>query len=100
MKKDFKGEDVEIYKLVESPTNPVLDGFTFENCTLSGPAVIYPFGGKLSKNKMRPSQFIVIPDATQTLEGVIGFKDCIVLECEFENVGIIGTMDFISRFLD
>jgi hypothetical protein len=101
MKRDYKDEDIEIYKLVEDPTHPILKGFTFENCTIIGPAVVASLGStKWVGNSLSTSMFIVIPKASRQLEGVIGLRDCTITGCKFMNVGLIGPEDFIKRFFD
>ena len=100
MKRNYKDEDVKILELVENPTNPMLEGFTFQNCNIIGPAVVASLSTDWVNNTLTPSMFIVIPAARQRLEEVIGLKDCLITKCRFTNIGLIGTEDFIRRFFD
>lgn len=102
MKKVYKDEDVWIVSLVEDPSRPVLKGFTFDGCTIFGPAVITAVGenNTWTKNTMPAKMFSILPEGQKYLAGVIGLEDCIVTGCSFVGVGLIGKKTFISRFFD
>jgi hypothetical protein len=100
MRRNYRDEDVGILELVENPAHPMLEGFTFESCTIIGPAVVASMDTEWVNNELTSSMFIVIPEARQRLEGVIGLKKCTLTRCRFMNVGLIGPESFIRRFFD
>jgi hypothetical protein len=83
----------------------VIEGRTFNNCRLEGPAVIAILGGL----KFDRTDFgytggdvarLVLRSASSTgVVGVIPFKDCSFTGCNFFAVGYTGPEDFLQQIL-
>lgn len=89
----------ETIRLADLPADvPVLVGYTFEDCTIEGPAVLMFFGDGVTWDA---PQFVVShPDAAfwelppKNLvkpDGVIGLSGCVFRRCRFERVSIAGS---------
>src|SRR5438445_633826 len=80
--------------------NPMVEARTFERCRFIGPAVIAMTGhGTLTGAKFyAPLDSIFIEyGETHSVVGPILFKDCVIRDCWFEGVGIIGPPDLLVR---
>lgn len=74
---------------------------TFEKCRFVGPAVI-TFAGVTNIDSphfygTKDSVFIEVPEGSN-LQGVIGFEDCVLRDCHFERIAIIGASDLRRKF--
>lgn len=81
----------------------LIEGKTFTDCRLEGPAVIIPVGQchfeacdfGFSNGDMR--NLLLTPMGPQTVTGAIGFKDCTFTRCVFMAVGYTGTPEFLRE---
>jgi hypothetical protein len=84
-----------------TPDDPVVKARTLERCRLIGPAVIaFTGAGVLSGGRFDgdvASTFIEVPDGSRVI-GVIGFHDCVLRDCRFHNIAIIGTPQQIAQY--
>jgi hypothetical protein len=69
----------------------VIEGVTFENCNIVGPAVIVFLGAVT----MRHSGFDGDPEGTfwdtgerEHISGAVGLKDCTIVGCRFQRIGV------------
>lgn len=86
----------------EADERSLIEGRTFDNALILGPAIIAP----LERFEMREctwegadidSLFIEVSEG-RTLVGVIGLNDVTFTRCRFQNVGVIGprrTIEFL-----
>ena len=81
----------------------VIDGRTFENCHIYGPAMITFTNQIVSgamfevpNNDLDALLIDVGKGAGKRIPGVIGFHNCIIKNCTFHNIGIIATADVLE----
>ncbi|HRO32537.1 MAG TPA: hypothetical protein PLQ03_03910 [Brevundimonas sp.] len=79
-----------------------IEGKTFTDCTLEGPAVVLMGDGVAMDGchmgvASDPSMLLLRPVGT-TVNGVIGFKNCKFIRCRFAQVGFVGDDRFIAEF--
>lgn len=75
-------------------TSDLIDGVTFENCTLIGPAVVALLGGVT----LQGSSFDGEVDAVlwplherDQVIGAIGLRDCVIVGCRLQRIGLAYT---------
>ena len=86
----YRDQTVRLSDLVA--LQDVIDGITFENCEIHGPAVVVLMG----ETKMTDCHWsgdadaIIWPSHGRTyVVGAIGLNDCTISGCEFYRVGIL-----------
>lgn len=98
--KTFERRVVRIAELVAD--DAILDGYTFTECQIKGPAVLILTGsGTLSNSSLGPDADAVLWEIPLTRPRVIGaieVRDCTFSHCEFQNVGFAGPPEVIRRF--
>jgi hypothetical protein len=97
--KTYENRVVRITELVD--VDGLLDGFTFVNCEISGPAVVVPSGSRMSGNDPgAPPDSLLweLPGDRIQKVGVILARNCTFEECRFRNVGLAGPSDFVQSF--
>lgn len=81
---------------------PHLSGIEFEDCTIFGPAILFPFNGvsMLDCVWMLPHEASIgamlwplDPDERPVVTGVIFMNDCTFTRCEMVDVGLAGRAD-------
>jgi hypothetical protein len=101
--KGFRGTDIELPKFV-SYDNPILDGYSFTECNIFGPAILLAVS---PDNRIEASRFdgdpvstlwIVDPEDRPRLTGVIGVKQCTFKKCRFRNVGLVVASKDLDNF--
>ncbi|MBW3578330.1 MAG: hypothetical protein KY462_11445 [Actinobacteria bacterium] len=98
---EYRDQVVEISRLAVNES--VLEGITFANCTIVGPAVLVPLegvsivGGTWDAPNWEALSWI-IPRNRDTVIGAIGVKDCTFSACRFQNVGLAVPEDEEERF--
>lgn len=99
--KYLHGETIRLCDFVVAGEKPIIEGKTFEECTLLGPAMVYLFGVSTVHNCSfdggMDSLFIEV-EADRVVIGVIGLKDCVFRKCRFRGIGVIGPSDLIKRW--
>lgn len=81
----------------------VIEGKTFTNCTIEGPAVLLPIGAcNFDGCNMGDAQgdirnLLLQPMGPQKVTGTVAFKDCQFINCQFVRVGFTGTPDFLGQ---
>lgn len=81
----------------------VIEGKTFTNCMIEGPAVLLPLGAcNFDGCNMGDAQgdirnLLLQPLGPQKVTGTVAFKDCQFINCQFIRVGFTGTPDFLAQ---
>lgn len=80
----------------------VIEGRTFTECQIDGPAVIMPVGGvKFNGCAMgltSDPMTLVLKTMSTHAAGVIAVKDCTFERCRFNGIGFAGDADFAETF--
>ncbi|PLS84678.1 MAG: hypothetical protein CYG60_16645, partial [Actinobacteria bacterium] len=93
MSRYLKGASFHIADLVRNETR--IRGWTFEDCTIYGPAVIATLAGTLIHEPTWTAENVdyVLWDAhggeDRRWEGLIGLQDCAFRRCTFVRIGIL-----------
>lgn len=79
-----------------------IEGKTFTDCTLEGPAVVLmgdgvEMDGCHMGTASDPAMLLLRP-VGKTVNGVIGFKNCKFIRCRFAQIGFVGDDRFIEEF--
>jgi len=96
----YRNKAVRLCELTVNRT--LLEGITFENCHLIGPAVL----ALLDSNVFSETTFEGEPDALlwevppsrQNVIGAIGLRTCRLISCRTTNVGFAGSPAIIAQF--
>jgi hypothetical protein len=81
----------------------VLDGKTFTNCRIQGPAVIVPIAGcqfnacSMGNAEGDMRNLLLQPLGPTRVNGVIPFSNCVFERCEFVAVGYAGASEFLEQ---
>ncbi len=76
---------------------PRIFNWRFVECTIVGPAALYPRNDTMFLDSpIPPSALIEIPDSP--FEGLIALDNCTFVRCVFQDVSIAATGDYIDRF--
>jgi hypothetical protein len=80
----------------------ILDGRTFEECIIYGPAVVVPLDDvEISGSSFEGdanSMFWEIPESRQQVVGAIGLRECAFRRCSFRKIGLAGSAAAIAHF--
>ncbi len=94
--REFRNEVVRIAELTVNTV--VLEGLTFQNCRIIGPAVLVPLGsGSMQHCGFDVEQggvdaiFWEIPPDREYVVGAVGLINCHFSSCTFVSIGIAGT---------
>jgi hypothetical protein len=73
--------------------NDVIEGVTFENCVIQGPAVVALMGqGSLTNSSFDApsldSVLWVIPDARNPVVGAVALVNCHIVGCALQRIGL------------
>jgi hypothetical protein len=88
---------IQINDLV-TPADPVVRRRTFENCRIFGPGIVLFHGCQVINPRFDgtlDSTLIEVPDGTAVV-GPILFDECVLRDCRFHGIGIIGVPDAIA----
>lgn len=86
----------EVVRIADLATvNPVIDGHSFENCLIVGPAVLLAMDGTSIEGCDLGGDpialfWLVDPDLRSKILGAIGIQNCSFRGCRFENIGLAG----------
>lgn len=92
----FHRETVRLADLLPVSGPPVIEGRTFEDCTIVGPAVVAPMGIATLQGVTfdgHPSALFIEVPMDRVLIGVIALVDCTFRGGKFQSVGIIGNKE-------
>lgn len=96
---EFENEIVRLPDLAIA--SDILEGLTFKNCMVVGPAVIAPVGAlNLSDMVFSASieeMLILAPETRVLPKGVIGIKDCSFEGCRFDRLSIMADEPVLER---
>lgn len=105
----FEGVAVSLFEVFRANLlathNPLIQGKTFTNCIIEGPAVLLALSGvefdacNLGVSSEDPRSLILMPMAKNKVVGAIGVKNCVFRRCRFFAVGYTGPDAFIDRML-
>jgi hypothetical protein len=80
----------------------IVENKTFEDCTIRGPAVIFPMGCSLSHcglgtagDSIEALLYELAPDRKWVV-GLVGVKNCTFLRCSFRGVGFAGNSELLK----
>ena len=90
----FTDEVVTVWRLIAARTPPSIDGKSFSNCRIIGPAILVPMGqtsfNHCSWEGDLDSIFWEITPGRETVMGVVGVIDCTFANCSFVAIGVAG----------
>ena len=90
---------------VMTSQEPLIQGKTFTNCVIEGPAVLLALSGvsfeacQLGLTSDDPRSLMLMPMAKDRVVGAIAGKDCTFRGCQFFAIGYTGTDAFLDRML-
>jgi len=98
---------IRLTDLVLEPSKPIVTDRTFEECRFVGPALITFLDGTVVNGGNfemgawvdSESMLIEVPEGRYVV-GVLAFKDCVLRNCTFHGVGIVGTALVLQKFRD
>ena len=95
-RKHYQGE---VLLLAALPETNVLEGVTFEDCKLRGPAVLLPDDGGsfVGCDWGGPPNVVWWDRWPEEVAGVLKLRDCHFIRCQFFGVGFLGDADTIAR---
>jgi hypothetical protein len=100
--KTYEDTDVYLTDLIDKHEVPSrLEGFTFINCRIHGPALVYPFGAPnifIGSRLHHPTEtvFFELPVGSQRV-GIVALIACRFINCDIINMGIAGTPEQLAR---
>lgn len=83
----------------------LLEGLTFRNCRLEGPAVLAVVDGNrfdrvaFGMNVQDVRAMVLRPESPQSVVGAIPVRNCTFVDCEFLGVGYTGPKAFLDELL-
>jgi hypothetical protein len=83
----------------------IIEGRTFTNCLLHGPAVFLAVQGvhldrcNLGHSAGDIRNLLLRPVAPNAVIGAIPFRNCTFTECDFDKIGFTGAEEFIQSLL-
>lgn len=97
-RKHYENEVVRLADL--SVTSDMVEGVTFQDCLVLGPAVVVPLG----ETRIENCSFAGTPDAIfwevsegrDLIIGAVGLSECKFDGCRFERVGFAGGRDILE----
>ena len=98
--KYYRDETVSIPELV-AREGKVLDGFTFENCQIEGPAILLLRGTTSENNDIQGSVDAIlweIPQRRQQVIGAVLAQNCTLRGCDISEIGFAGWPDSMRIF--
>jgi hypothetical protein len=105
----FQGVVLSLFELFRAnlmaTRKPMIQGRTFTDCIIEGPAVMLAMSGvnfdncNLGMASEDPRSLLLMPMAKNKVVGAIGIKDCTFRNCQFFAVGYTGGDAFIDRML-
>ena len=105
----FEGVVLSLFELFRTnlmaTRQPLIQGKTFTNCVIEGPAVLLALSGvnfdscNLGMASEDPRSLLLMPMAKNKVVGAIGMKNCSFKNCQFFAIGYTGPDAFIDRML-
>jgi len=81
----------------------IIDGKTFEDCTIYGPAIIMPLESTtLAHNTFEADPetlFWIVPEDKLRVIGAIGLVNCTFRRCVFRRIGVAGKRELRNLFM-
>ena len=87
LKESFENEVITVSDLWDFQRQ-IISGKRFHKCRFSGPMVL-AFLDNVTANGFNVSDSIFIEIGDSNLTGVIGFRNCILTQCEYDNITFI-----------
>lgn len=98
--REFRNQTVTINEL--TVVEQVIDGYTFSNCKILGPAVVALQGSveitHCSFDADANALFWEVPPTREYVIGAILITNCVFSGCAFHNVGFAGTPEMRALF--
>lgn len=83
-------------------TSPTIEGHTFEDCLLIGPAVLAVTGSSTISDCSFDGEIDALlwelPPTRASIIGAIEARDCVFLRCRFQQIGFTGPTEFVEMF--
>ncbi len=105
----FDGVVLSLFELFRTnlmaTRQPLIQGKTFTNCVIEGPAVLLALSGvnfdscNLGMASEDSRSLLLMPMAKNKVVGAIGMKNCSFTNCQFFAIGYTGPDAFIDRML-
>lgn len=104
-----EGKDIWLPQLVAEAVRrgeQVIEGMTFIDCRIEGPAVLCPVGGvhfeacDLGNSGGDVRNLMLAPLGPDKITGAIAFRNCTFRRCRFLAVGFTGSPDFLKDMHD
>lgn len=82
---------------------PVIEGKTYRNCVIEGPAVLLPLGAcnfdgcNMGDSAGDIRNLLLQPMGPQRVTGTVAFKDCQFINCQFRRIGFTGPAEFLAQ---
>ena len=97
--RDFRNEPVRLADLINQGRPSTLQGYTFDDCDIYGPAVItLVSGGGIENCQLGSGDVFIEVTVPRTLIGVIGLYNTLFRHCRFHRVGIAAPAELIETF--
>ena len=95
--REYRNEVVRIVDL--AVTSEIIEGVTFTNCSLIGPAVLVPVGDTTISHCEFPSDIdaFLWPVERPRVIGGIALLDCVLTQCKFDMLGLAAAPDMIAQ---
>lgn len=91
-----------LHEVIQAGGGSVIEGKTFVNCRLHGPAVIVPISGcqfegcSLGQADGDMGNLMMQPLGRSKITGAIALRDCLFQGCSFLAVGYTGPQEFLN----
>ena len=105
----FRGEAVSLFEVFKAnliaTRQQVIQGKTFTDCQIEGPAVLLALGGvvfdgcDMGYAAGDPKALLLMPMAKNRVIGAIAMQDCRFERCNFVSVGFTGSDAFLDQFM-
>jgi hypothetical protein len=93
--------DQRVYIAQEVDQSSIIEGRTFDQALIMGPAVLFPLGEVTFTDNLFDADpdalFIELPEGREVV-GIIGLRDVTFSGCEFRNIALAGTPESVARF--
>ncbi len=108
MAKTFENVDVSLFDLYRASFwagEPTINGRTFRNCQIEGPAVMLVLPGTtfestdFGQTSGDVRNLVLRPAGPQKVIGTLPVQNCAFIGCVFHGVGFTGPEDFLQQIL-
>lgn len=98
----LEGQPIHIADLARNETR--IRGWTFEDCTIYGPAILASLPGTIIHEPTwmgeKVDDILYVADGDRRWEGVIGLQDCTLRRCTFVRIGLLVKPEEYRRLVE